>query len=64
MRPFFPVLCFFVLGWSGSAAARPGDAVAVPACVVTTARPAPEPPAWQLLAGAVLLLGAGRLAAS
>lgn len=66
MRAFFPALCVLVLGWSGTSAAASGDAVAVPACVVTAVRPAPapEPPAWQLLAGAVLLLAAGRLAAS
>ena len=36
-----------------------------PACHVAAAAPGPDaPPAWLLLAGAVVLLGAGRLAAS
>ncbi|MBD8657572.1 hypothetical protein IFT68_18310 [Oxalobacteraceae sp. CFBP 13730] len=41
-------------------------ALVAPACVVATTRPMSnhEPPAWLLLAGAVILLGAGRLAAS
>jgi len=34
------------------------------ACVVTTPPITGEPPAWLLLAAAVTLLGAGRLAAS
>lgn len=65
MRSFFPVLCFLALCRSSAAAAAPGKVVSFPVCVVTAARPAPahEPPAWLLLGGAVLLLGAGRLAA-
>jgi hypothetical protein len=62
--PIFGALLFVVLASSGAAAPM-RDAVD-PVCVVATANPvaAHEPPAWLLLAGAVILLGAGRLAAS
>lgn len=62
--PIFGVLLFFVLAASRAGAPAP-DAVD-PVCVVATANPAVEhePPAWLLLAGAVILLGAGRMAAS
>jgi len=62
--PIFGTLLLFVLAPSGAAAPTP-DAVD-PVCVVVTANPVaePEPPAWLLLAGAVILLGAGRMAAS
>lgn len=65
MRPFFPVLCFLVPWCACAAVAAQERSVAFPVCVVTAATPAPahEPPAWLLLGGAVLLLGAGRLAA-
>jgi len=67
MPPFLPilgVLPFLVLSSSG--AAMPARALVAPACVVVTTKPMGhhEPPAWLLLAGAVILLGAGRLAAS
>lgn len=59
---------------SGAATAARADAMSAmtparmpamtPGCrVPATATAAPEPPAWLLLAGAVALLGAGRLAA-
>ena len=62
--PIFGALLLLVLASSGTAAPTP-DAVD-PVCVVATANPvaAHEPPAWLLLTGAVILLGAGRLAAS
>jgi hypothetical protein len=67
MLPFLPILGalpFLVLPSSG--AAIPAPALLAPACVVATTRPTGhhEPPAWLLLAGAVILLGAGRVAAS
>jgi len=67
MPPFLPILGalpFLVLPSSGAAMSAP--ALVAPACVVATTRPMSnhEPPAWLLLAGAVILLGAGRLAAS
>ena len=67
MPPFLPILGalpFFVLPSSG--AAMPSPALVAPACVVAITKPMAnhEPPAWLLLAGAVVLLGAGRLAAS
>lgn len=41
------------------------SSVTPPSCHVAVAAPGPDaPPAWLLLAGAVVLLGAGRLAAS
>jgi len=55
---------------TASSAGLPAPAVADvnpgPACFVAATRPAAgaEPPAWLLLAGAVVLLGAGRMAAS
>lgn len=65
MRP-----CLFValvLSVAGLPAAAVAAAVKVsaplPACRVAAPRPAAEPPAWVLLAGAVAALGAGRLAA-
>ena len=62
--PIFGAGLFFVLASSGAAAPTP-DAVD-PVCVVVTANPVAEhePPAWLLLAGAVILLGAGRVATS
>jgi hypothetical protein len=50
--------------WTGVASAAPMPATTVPACVVVDPYLAADPPAWLLLAAAVLLLGAGRLAAS
>jgi len=59
-------LCFILsalaCGDAVPAAATPP--APVPACVVTTTPVSNEPPAWLLLAAAVTLLGAGRLAAS
>lgn len=51
---------------SGAAAALHAQPAAIlPACRPGSAAPAPgAPPAWLLLAGALVLLGAGRLAAS
>lgn len=65
MRAIFPILCFLALSWSGAVVAAPEHVVYFQRCVVTAARPAlaHEPPAWLLLAGAVLLLGAGRFSA-
>lgn len=63
MRPFFPVLYFLVLGWPSAAPATPARMVVISPCVMTRPAPPAEPPAWLLLAGAVLVLGAGRLAA-
>ncbi|MBD8633611.1 MAG: hypothetical protein RR983_08260 [Massilia sp.] len=62
--PIFGAVLFFILGPSRAAAPTPG--VVDPECVVATANPVAdhEPPAWLLLAGAVILLGAGRVAAS
>lgn len=62
--PIFGALWFFNLASSGAAAPTPG--AVDPVCAVATADPVAqhEPPAWLLLAGAVILLGAGRLAAS
>lgn len=61
--PIFGALWFFILVQSGAAAPTPG---AVDPVTVAIAYPVAnhEPPAWLLLAGAVILLGAGRLAAS
>jgi hypothetical protein len=62
--PIFGAVLFFILASTGAAAPTP-DPVD-PVCVVATANPVAdhEPPAWLLLAGAVILLGAGRMAAS
>ena len=62
--PIFGALWFFILAPSSAAAPMPG--AVDPECVVVTANPLAEhePPAWLLLAGAVILLGAGRVAAS
>ena len=62
--PIFGAVLFFILASSGAAAPTP-DAVD-PVCAVAAANPVAEhePPAWLLLAGAVILLGAGRMAAS
>ena len=49
---------------SGATSATPAPARAFPACVVVDPALAADPPAWLLLAAAVALLGAGRLAAS
>jgi len=67
MPPFLPILGalpFLVLASSGAAVPMPEPVD--PVCVVGAANPVAdhEPPAWLLLAGAVILLGAGRLAAS
>lgn len=60
---FLPVVCFMP-AWTGVASAAPMPATTVPACVFVDPFLAADPPAWLLLAAAVLLLGAGRLAAS
>jgi len=62
--PILGALPFLIL--TSSSAAMPVPAVVDPVCVVATARHAAghEPPAWLLLASAVVLLGAGRVAAS
>jgi hypothetical protein len=67
MPPFLPILGalpFLVLPSSNTT--MPAPALVAPACVVAITKPMVnhEPPAWLLLAGAVILLGAGRLAAS
>ena len=67
MPPLLPILGalpFLVLTSSGAAAPTPYQFD--PVCVVATTKPTTnhDPPAWLLLAGAVILLGAGRLAAS
>jgi hypothetical protein len=67
MPPFLPILgALPLLLLTTSGAALPASALVAPACVVDSANPvaAHEPPAWLLLAGAVILLGAGRVAAS
>ncbi len=46
------------------ASATPAPAWTFPACVVVDPVLAADPPAWLLLTAALLLLGAGRLAAS
>lgn len=55
---------FLMPNWTGAASAAPAPAGITPACVVLDPVLASDPPAWLLLAAAVLLLGAGRLAAS
>jgi len=62
--PIFGALLLFILAPSGAAAPTPG--AVDPVCAVAIAYPVAnnEPPAWLLLAGAVILLGAGRVAAS
>jgi hypothetical protein len=62
--PIFGAVLFFIFAPSSAAAPTPG--AVDPECVVVTANPVAEhePPAWLLLAGAVILLGAGRVAAS
>ena len=62
--PIFGAVLFFILVHSGVAALAPG--AVDPVCAVAIANPVAEhePPAWLLLAGAVILLGAGRVAAS
>lgn len=73
MRPFCLSLCFpLMLAVPAAAATTVGatDPAAVPpispACNVASSDPAAsgEPPAWLLLASAVVLLAAGRLAGS
>lgn len=59
--------CLLVLACAGlpvRAAPAATSASTVPACVVTKAEPANEPPAWLLLATALVLVRAGRLATS
>ena len=63
MRTFLLSIAILMPATSGAAPAEP-VAVAVPACVAVAASRSGEPPAWVLLAAAVVLLGAGRLAAS
>lgn len=46
-----------------AAAATQRAAPPVPACHVNAPQLSPEPPAWLLLLGALVLVGAGRLAA-
>jgi hypothetical protein len=62
--PIFGAVLFFILVQSGAVAPTPG--AVDPVCAVASAHPVAEhePPAWLLLAGAVILLGAGRVAAS
>ena len=65
MHPFVTLFGIpALLALSASSAGKP--APAVPVCFIVAARAASatEPPAWLLLAGAVLLLGAGRVAAA
>jgi hypothetical protein len=59
---FFGVPLLLTLSASSTAVSP----VVVPACPVVAIRAAPltQPPAWLLLAGAVVLLGAGRVATS
>lgn len=55
-----------LLALTSSSAAKPARGVPDPVCPVVVVRLAAgtDPPAWLLLAGAVLVLGAGRVAAS
>lgn len=62
MRSFFLLIALLMPAWSGAAPAVPAPAAPLSSCVLAPAS-AGEPPAWVLLAAAVLLLGAGRLAA-
>lgn len=62
MRPSFHFAVCLLPGCPASASTTP--APAFPACVVVDPVLAADPPAWLLLAAAVVLLGAGRLAAS
>ncbi len=62
MRSSFPFAVCLLPICPAVASATP--APVVPACVVADPVLAADPPAWLLLAAALLLLGAGRLAAS
>lgn len=63
MRFFFQItVCLLPICPVASAAPAPSRTF--PACVVVDPALTADPPAWLLLAAAVLLLGAGRLAAS
>ena len=66
MRSLFLVIVLLVPAWPSAAPPGPAPAPAMvrSACIAAMPVPADEPPAWLLLAAAVLLLGAGRLAAS
>ena len=64
MRPSFLLIAFLMPAPAGATVAEPLPAAVLPACVVAAPTLAGEPPAWLLLAAALLLLGAGRLAAS
>jgi len=66
-EPIMPsnvLLVFLMPSWSGAASAAPASVGPVPACVLVDPWLAADPPAWLLLLAAVVLLGAGRLAAS
>lgn len=65
MRSLFLVIVLLVPAWPSAAPPGPAPAMVRSACIAAMPVPADEPPAWLLLAAAaVLLLGAGRLAAS
>ncbi|EKU84062.1 hypothetical protein ABIB42_004538 [Massilia sp. UYP32] len=64
MRSSFHFAVCLLPSYSAFAATRPAPAPVSPACVVADPVLAADPPAWLLLAAALLLLGAGRLAAS
>lgn len=64
MRSSFLFAVFLMPACAGAAPAATTPAVLYPTCVAAVPALAAEPPAWLLLAAALLLLGAGRLAAS
>ena len=64
MRFSFLFIAFLMPASAGAAPAAPALTAFHPACAAAAPVLAGEPPAWLLLAAALLLLGAGRLAAS
>lgn len=64
MRSSFHFAVCLLPSYSAFAATTPAPAPVFLACVVADPVLAADPPAWLLLAAALLLLGAGRLAAS
>lgn len=64
MRSFILVIALLMPALPDAAPPGPGPARILSACIAAAPAPAGEPPAWLLLAAAVMLLGAGRMAAS
>lgn len=64
MRSFILVIVLLMPAVPGAAPPEPVPAKFLAACIAAAPVLAGEPPAWLLLAAAVMLLGAGRMAVS